>query len=219
ASVSSSLLESRSRETGFMPPSQDLHSSASIKPFHLLTPSADVQKVPKFIPIEKKTSYSDGFPLLKLESGYHCKPAFLHPIEMSSAFARPPPILRVAWSSHSLWNHQSSYKERKSKSATHLNVSRCNPEISRQMQEEEKRWAETVHKLPSKHLCSSECGEQKVSLDQQFPGNVNMDNRVITHDLAGIPLLHLDHDPVSRLLPVTRQPITATSVPIKPVTE
>ncbi|OXB79180.1 UNVERIFIED_CONTAM: hypothetical protein H355_006639 [Colinus virginianus] len=220
ASVSSSLPESRSRETGFMPPSQDFHSSASIKPFHLLTPSADVQKVPKFIPIEKKTSYSDGFPLLKLESGYHCKPAFLHPIEMSSAFARPPPIRRVAWSSHSLWNYQSSYKERKSKSAAHLNVSRCNPEISRQMQEEEKRWAETVHKLPSKHLCSSECGEQEVSLDQQFPDNdVKMDDTVIAHDLAGIPLLHLNHDPVSRLLPVTRQPITTTSVPIKPVTE
>ncbi|XP_021235237.1 protein JBTS17 isoform X2 [Numida meleagris] len=217
-SVSLSLLESDSRETGLMPPSQDLHSSAPVKPFHLLAPSSDVQKAPKFIPIEKNTNYSNGFPLLKLESGYHSKSAFLHPIEMSSAFAGPPPIVRVAWnSSDSLWNHQSSCKERRSKSTAHLNMSRNNPEMSRQMQEEEKRWAETVRKPPSKHLCSSQNEEQEVSPEQQFSGNVKMDNTLITQNLAGIPLLHLHLDPVPRLPPVIRQPITTALIPVKPV--
>lgn len=199
-----------------MPPSQDLHSSASVKPFHLLAPSSDVQKAPKFIPIEKNTNCSDGFPLLKLESAYHSKPAFLDP--MSSAFARPPP--RVAWnSSYSLWNHQSSYEERRGRSATHWNMSRDKPEILRPMQEEEKRWAETVYKPPSKHLCSSQYEEQEVSLEQQFSGNVKMDNIMITNNVAGIPLLHLNLDPVARLPPVIRQPITTALIPVKPVTK
>lgn len=218
--VSLSLLESHNRETGFMPSSQDLHSSAPVKPFHLLAPSSDVQKAPKFIPVEKNTNFSDGFPLLKLESGYHSKPAFLHPIEMSSAFARPPPIPRVAWnSSDSLWNHQSSYKERRSKSTAHLNMSRYKPEISRKMQEEEKRWAETVHKPPSKHRCSGQYEEREVSLEEQFSGNVKMDSTVTTSNVAGIPLLHLNLDPVSKLPPVIRQTISTALIPVKPVTK
>uniref|UniRef100_A0A669Q2S1 Ciliogenesis and planar polarity effector 1 n=1 Tax=Phasianus colchicus TaxID=9054 RepID=A0A669Q2S1_PHACC len=201
-------------ETGFMPPSQDLHSSA----FHLLAPSSDVQKAPKFIPIEKNTNYSDGFPLLKLESGYHSKPAFLDPIEMSSAFARPPP--RVAWnSSDSLWNRQSSYKERRGRSTAHMDISGYKTEISRPMQEEEKRWAETVSKPPSKHLCSVQYEEQEVSLEQQFSGNVKMNSTMITNDLVGIPLLHLNLDPVARFPPVIRQPITTALIPVKPVTK
>lgn len=201
-----------------MPPTQDLHSSASIKPLHLLAPSSDVQKAPKFIPIEKNTDCSDGFPLLKLESGYHSKPAFLDPIETSSAFARPPP--RVAWnSSDSLWHHQSSYKERRGKSTAHWNMSRYKPEISKPIQEEEKRWAETVYKPPSKHVCSSQYEEREVSLEQQFSGNVKMDNTVITNNLAGIPLLHLNLDPVVRLPPVTRQPIITALIPVKPITK
>ncbi|XP_042731159.1 ciliogenesis and planar polarity effector 1 isoform X3 [Lagopus leucura] len=216
--VSLSLLENHSKETGFMPPTQDLHSSASIKPLHLLAPSSDVQKAPKFIPIEKNTDCSDGFPLLKLQSGYHSKPAFLDPIEMSSAFARPPP--RVAWnSSDSLWHHQSSYKERRGKSTAHWNMSRYKPEISKPIQEEEKRWAETVYKPPSKHLCSSQYEEREVSLEQQFSSNVKMDNTVITNNLAGIPLLHLNLDPVVRLPPVTRQPIITALIPVKPITK
>uniref|UniRef100_A0A8C3LG50 Ciliogenesis and planar polarity effector 1 n=1 Tax=Chrysolophus pictus TaxID=9089 RepID=A0A8C3LG50_CHRPC len=212
--VSLSLLENHSRETGFMPPSQDVHSSA----FHLLAPSSDAQKAPKFIPIEKNTNYSDGFPLLKLESGYHSKPAFLDPIEMSSAFARPPP--RVAWnSSDSLWNHQSSYKERRGRTTAHMNISGYKTEISRPMQEEEKRWAETVYKPPSTHLCSSQYEEREVSLEQQFSGNVKMDSTVITNDLAGIPLLHLNLDPIARFPPVIRQPITTALIPVKPVTK
>lgn len=203
-----------------MPSSQDLHSSAPVKPFHLLAPSSDVQKAPKFIPIEKNRNFSDGFPLLKLESGYHSKPAFLHPIEMSSAFARPPPIPRVAWnSSDSLWNHQSSYKERRSKSTAHLNMSRYKPEISRKMQEEEKRWAETVHKPPSKHRCSGQYEEREVSLEEQFSGNVKMDSTVTTSNVAGIPLLHLNLDPVSKLPPVIRQTISTALIPVKPVTK
>uniref|UniRef100_A0A8C2T5G2 Ciliosis and planar polarity effector complex subunit 1 n=1 Tax=Coturnix japonica TaxID=93934 RepID=A0A8C2T5G2_COTJA len=217
--VSLSLPESQSREAGFMPPSQDLHSSAPIKPFHLLAPSSDVQKAPKFIPIEKNRNYSDGFPLLKLESVYHSKPAFLHPKEVSSTFARPPPVLRVAWnSSNSLWNQQSLYQER-SKSTAHVNMSRSKPEISKQIQGEEKRWAETVNKPPSKHLCSSQYEEQEISLEQQFSGNVKMDNTMITNNLSGIPLLHLNLDPVPRLPQVIKQPITTALIPVKPVTK
>ncbi|KAM7076508.1 ciliogenesis and planar polarity effector 1 isoform 1-T3 [Ciconia maguari] len=219
--VSLSLLESHSRETGFMPPPQDLHSSAPAKPLHLLAPPSHIQKTPKLIPIEKNLNYSNRFPLLKLESGYHFKPAFLHAREMSSAFARPPPVPRVAWSSSdSLWNHQSSYTPRKSKSTADLNMSRYDPETPRQMHEEEKRWAETVHEGPPKHLNLDQYeGQQEVAPRQQFSANVNMDNALITQNLAGIPLLHLQLDPLPRLPSVVRQPITTTLIPVKPVTK
>ncbi|NXH70734.1 CPLN1 protein, partial [Hydrobates tethys] len=218
--VSVSLLESHSRETEFEPPSQDLHSSASAKPLHLLAPSSDIQKTPKLIPIEKKLSYSNGFPLLKLESGYF-KPAFLHPIEMSSAFARPPRVPRVAWSSSgSLWNHQSSYTPREGESTADLNMSRYDPEIPRQMREEEKRWAETVRKGPPKHLNLGQYeGQQEASPRQQFCANVNMDKALIPQNLADIPLLHLQLDPVPRFPSVLRQPIATTLIPVKPVTK
>ncbi|XP_054041312.1 ciliogenesis and planar polarity effector 1 isoform X1 [Rissa tridactyla] len=219
--VSLSLLESHSKETGFMPPSQDFFSSAPTKPLHLLAPSSDIQKTPKLIPIEKKLNYSNGFPLLKLESGYHFKPSFLHPIEMSSAFARPPPVPRVAWSSSdSLWNCQSSYALRNSKSKEDSNMSRYDPEIPRQMHEEEKRWAETVHKGHSKDLNLDQYeGQQEVSPQQQFSANENMDKALITQNLAGIPLLHLQLDSVPRLPPVVRQPITTTLIPVRSATE
>ncbi|KFZ68959.1 Uncharacterized protein C5orf42, partial [Podiceps cristatus] len=219
--VSLSLLESHRKETGFMPLSQDLHSSAPTKPLHLLASSSDIQKIPKLIPIEKNLNYSNGFPLLKLESGYHFKPAFLHPIEMSSSFARPPPVPRVAWSSSdSSWYHQSSYTPRKSKSKEDLNMSRYDPEIPRQMQEEEKRWAETVHKGPLKHLNLDEYKEQQeVAPRQQFSANVNIDKAPIAQNLADIPLLHLKLDPEPRLPPVVKQPISTTLIPVKSATK
>ncbi|KFO83593.1 Uncharacterized protein C5orf42, partial [Buceros rhinoceros silvestris] len=215
--VSVSPLESHSKETGFMPLSQDVHSLASAKPLHLLSPSFDIQKTPKLIPIEKKINYSNGFPLLKLESSYHFKPAFLHPVEMSSA--RPPLVPRVAWSSSaSFWNHQSLYTPRKSKSKDDLNTSRYDPEIPRQMHEEEKRWAQTVHKGPPKHLNLDQYeGEQEVSPRQQFSTDVNVEKALVTQNTAGVPLLQLD--PVPGLPLNVRQPITATLIPVKPATK
>ncbi|NXD74786.1 CPLN1 protein, partial [Eolophus roseicapillus] len=218
--VSSGLLENHSKETGFMPPFQGFHSSPT-KPLHLLAPSSDIQKRPKFIPIEKKLYHSNGFPLLKLESGYHCKPAFLRPVEMSPAFARPPPVPRVAWSSSdSLWNHQSAVTPRKSKAKEDFNMGRYDPEIPRQMRGEEKRWAEAVRKAPPKHLNLDQfAGQQEVSPQQQFSADVNMDKALITQNLAGIPLLHLQLDPVPRVPPVVRQPITTTLLPLKLATK
>ncbi|KFO76982.1 Uncharacterized protein C5orf42, partial [Cuculus canorus] len=217
--VSSSLLESHNKETRFIPPSQDLHSSTLNKPLHLLAPSSGTQKKPKFIPVEKKNSYSNGFPLLKLESGYRFKPALLYPVDMTSAFARPPPVPRVAWSSSdSVENHQSSYTTRKSESKADLNMSRYDPEIPGQMHKEEKRWAEIAHKGPPKHLNLDQYeGHQGVSPQQQFSANVNMDKPQITQNLGGIPLLHLD--PVPRLSPAVRQPVTTTLLPVKPATK
>ncbi|KFV42914.1 Uncharacterized protein C5orf42, partial [Tyto alba] len=222
--VSFNLLESHSREMGFTPPSQDLHSSTPTKPLHLLASSSDIQKMPKLIPIEKNVNYSHGFPLLKLKSSYHLKPAFLHPIEMSSPFAGPPPVPRLAWSSlDALWN-QLSYTPGKSKSDTKskedTNMSSCGPEIPRQMHDEDKRWAETVHKGPPKHLNLDQYeGQQEVSPQRQFSANVNMDKALITQNLAGVPLLHLQLDPIPSLPPFVRQPITTTLIPVKPVTE
>ncbi|NXD88081.1 CPLN1 protein, partial [Halcyon senegalensis] len=214
-----SLLESHSKETQFILPSQDLlHSSAPTKPLHLLAPPTDIQKTPKLIPVEKKLNYSNGFPLLKLESGYHFKTAFLHPIETSSA--RPPLEPRVAWSSsNSLQNHWSSYRPRKSKSKEDLNMSRYDPEIPRQVHEEEKTWAETVQRGPYKHLnLYPHEGQQEVSPRQQFSADVNMDRALITQNPTGIPLWHLQLDPVPRPPPVVRQPITTTLIPVKPAT-
>ncbi|NXG70978.1 CPLN1 protein, partial [Baryphthengus martii] len=214
--VSLNLLESNSKETQFMLPSQDLHSSAPTKPLHLLASSLDTQKTPKLIPIEKKLNYSNGFPLLKLESGYRFKTAFLHPIEMS--LTRPPLVPQIAWSSSdSLQNHQSSYSLGNSKSKEDLNMSRYDPETPRKMCEEEKRWAETVHKGPPKHLnLELYGGQQEVSPRQQFSANVNMDRALITQNPTGIPLLHLQLDPVPRAPPAVRQPITTTLIPVKP---
>ncbi|XP_064032953.1 ciliogenesis and planar polarity effector 1 [Pogoniulus pusillus] len=207
--VSLSRLESYSKETGFMPLSEDLHSSTPAKPVHLLAPS-DTQKTPKLIPIEKKNNCSHGFPLLKLKSDCHFKPAFLHAIEMSST--RPPLVPRVAWSSSgALQNHQSSCTPKKNKSKEDFSMSRDDSEIPRQMHVEEKRWAETVHKGPSRQLNLDQYeGQQRVSPQQQFSADVNMDKSLMTQHPAGIPLLHLQYDPVPRLLPVLRQPITTT---------
>nr|XP_009678942.1 PREDICTED: uncharacterized protein C5orf42 homolog isoform X1 [Struthio camelus australis] len=220
--VSLSLLENHSSETGFIPPSQTLPSPAPAKPLHLLAPSSDVQKTPKLIPIKKTRNYSNGFPLLKLESGYRFKPPYLHPIEISPAFARPPPVPRLAWSSSdSLCSHQSSYTPRKwSKSTARLNVSRYDPKILRQTYEEEKRWAETVHKGPSRHLHPDHYKrQQEVSPQEQFSADVNMDKALIRKKLADMPLLHLQLDPVPKLLSVVRQPVTTTLIPVKPITK
>ncbi|XP_064358826.1 ciliogenesis and planar polarity effector 1-like isoform X2 [Dromaius novaehollandiae] len=222
ANVSLSLLENHSSETGFIPPSQNLPSPAPAKPLLLLAPSSNVQKTPKLIPIEKKINYSNGFPLLKLESAYHFKTPCLHPVEISPAFARPPPVPRVAWSSSdSLWNLQSSYTPRKwSKSTARLNASRYDPKIARQIHEEEKRWAETVHKGPHRTLNLDQYeGQQEVSSQQQSSANVNVDKALITEKMAGIPLLHLQPDPGPKLLPFIRQPVTTTLIPVKPVTK
>ncbi|NXL80216.1 CPLN1 protein, partial [Leptocoma aspasia] len=220
-SASLTLFESNSKETGFMSPSQDLHSSVPTKPLHLLAASSGIQEKVKLIPVEKKISYSNGFPLLKLESSYHVKPAFLHPTEMSSAFSRPPTVPRVAWSSSdSLWNYQSSHTPRRSKAEEDFHRSRYNPEIPRQKHEEKERWAETVRKGPPKHLNSYQCeGQQEDSPQPQLPANVNVFKAPTTQNLAPLPLLHLELDPVPRVPPAVRQPITTTLIPVKPVTK
>ncbi|NWU36131.1 CPLN1 protein, partial [Hylia prasina] len=218
-SASLTFFETSSKETGLMPPSQDLHSSVPTKPLHLLAPSSGIQEKMKLIPVEKKISYSNGFPLLKLQSSYHVKPAFLHPTEMSSALARPPPVPRIAWSSSdSLWNHQSSHTPRKSKAEEDLYRSRYNPEIPRQLHEEKERWAETVCKGSLKHLNSDQCeGQQEDS--PQLPADVSVFEAPTTQNLAAIPLLHLQLDPVLRVPPAARQPITATVIPVQPATK
>ncbi|NWR12268.1 CPLN1 protein, partial [Paradoxornis webbianus] len=218
-SASLTLFESNSKETGLMSPSQDLHSSVPTQPLRLLAPSSGIQKKMKLIPVEKRISYSNGFPLLKLQSSYHVKPAFLHPTEMSSAFARPPPVPRIAWSSSdSVWNHQSAYTPRKSKAEEDFHRSGYNPEIPKQMHEEKERWAETVHKGPLKHLNSDQCeGQQEDSPQPQFPANVF--KAPTTQNLAAIPLLRLQLDPVPRVPPAVRQPITTTLMPVKPATK
>ncbi|NXR58024.1 CPLN1 protein, partial [Rhadina sibilatrix] len=220
-SASLTLFESNNKKMGLMPPSQDLHSSVPTKPLHLLAPSSGIQKKMKLIPVEKKNSYSNGFPLLKLQSSYHVKPAFLHPTEMSSGFARPPPVPRIAWSSSdSLWNLQSSYTPRKSEAEEDVHRSKYNPEIPRQMHEEKERWAETVHKGPLKHLNSDQHeGQHEDSPQPLFPANVNVFKAPATQNLAAIPLLHLQLDPVPRVPPAVRQPITTTLIPIKPATK
>ncbi|XP_077646648.1 ciliogenesis and planar polarity effector 1 [Lonchura striata] len=219
-SASLTLFESNSKETELMSPSQDLHSSVPAKPLHLLTPSSGIQKKVKLIPIEKKISYSNGFPLLELESNYNVKPAFLHLTEMSSAFSRPPPVPRVAWSSSdSLQNHQLSYTPRKSKAEENFHRSRYNPETLRQKHEEEERWAETVCKVPPKHLNSDQCeGQPEDSPQLQFPENVHVLKTPTAQNVAAIPLLHL-LDPVPRVPPAVRQPITTTLIPVKPATK
>ncbi|XP_032941401.1 ciliogenesis and planar polarity effector 1 isoform X4 [Catharus ustulatus] len=220
-SASLTLFENNSKETGLMSPSQDLHSSVPTKPLHLLAPSSGIREKIRLIPVEKKPICSNGFPLLKLESSYHVKPSFLHPTEMSSAFAKPPPVPRVAWSSsNSLWNCQSSYIPKKSKTEEDFHRNRYNIENSRQMHEEEQRWAETVHKGPPKHLNSDLYEGQQEDLPQpQFPANVNVFKAPTIQNLAGIPLLHLQLDSVPRAPPAVRQPVTTTLIPVKPATK
>ncbi|NXY82860.1 CPLN1 protein, partial [Alcedo cyanopectus] len=216
--VSLNLLESPSKDTQFMPPSQDLHCSAPAKPLHLLAPSTDIQKTPKLIPIENYLNYSNGFPLLKLESSYHFKRVFLHPIKMSSS--RPPLVPWVAWStSNSLQNHQSSYRPRKSKSKEDLNMSRYDPEIPRQVHVEKKTWAETVQRGPHRHLNHYPYGgQQEAPPWQQLSGNVNVDKSPIPQNPTVSPLWPLKLDPVPRPPPFVRQPITTTLIPVKPAT-
>ncbi|NWY18234.1 CPLN1 protein, partial [Aphelocoma coerulescens] len=214
-SASLTLFESNSKETGLTSPSQDLHSSVPTKPLRLLAPSSGIQKKIKLIPVEKKISYSNGFPLLKLESSCHAKPAFLHPIEMSSSFARPPPVPRVAWSSS-----DSLYTPRKTKAGEDFHRNRYNPEIPRQIHEEKERWAERVHKGPPKYLNLDQYeGQQEVAPRPQFPANVDVYKAATTQNLAGIPLLRLQLGPIPRVPPAVRQPITTTLIPVEPATK
>ncbi|NXA08994.1 CPLN1 protein, partial [Sapayoa aenigma] len=214
------LFESNSKETGFMSPSQDVHSSVPTKPLRLLAPSSDIQKTLRLIPVEKKTSYSNGFPLLRLRSSYF-KPAFFHPVEISSAFARPPLVPREAWSSSDpLWNDQSSYTPRKSKAKEDFNRGRYGTEIPKQMHKEEKRWAETAHRGPPRHLNLDQYeGQQEVSPQQQLSADVNMYKAPVTQNLAGIPLLHLQLNPVPAAPPPGKQPTTTTLIPVKSATK
>ncbi|NXH30070.1 CPLN1 protein, partial [Myiagra hebetior] len=215
-SASLTLFESNSKETGLTSLSQDLHSSVPTKPLHLLAPSSGIQNKITLIPVEKKISYSNGFPLLKLESSYHVKPAFLHPIEMSSAFSRPPPVPRVAWSSSDSLSHA----PRKTKAEEDFHRNRYNPEIPRQLHEEKERWAERVHKGPPKYLnLDQHEGQREVSPRPQSPANVNVYKAPTTQNLAGIPLLHLQLDPVPRVPPAVRQPITTPLIPVKSATK
>ncbi|NXG20721.1 CPLN1 protein, partial [Grallaria varia] len=218
--ASLTLLESNSEETGFTAPYQDLPSSVPNKPLCLLAPSSNIQKTVALIPVEKKTSYSNGFPLLRLNPSYF-KPAFLHPTEMSSASARPPPVPRVAWSSSdSLCNDQASYTPRKSKAKEDFSRSKYDPEIPRQMHDEERRWAETVQRGPPKHLNLDQCeGQQEVPAGHQFFAGVNVCRALVTQNLAGIPLLHLQLDPIPRVPPAVKHPITNTLIPVKPATK
>ncbi|NXS07403.1 CPLN1 protein, partial [Neodrepanis coruscans] len=214
------LLESNHKETEFMSPSQDLHSSVPVEPFHFLAPSSNIQKTLRLIPVEKKTSYSNAFPLLRLKSSYF-KPAVLRPIEISSPFARPLRVPREAWSSSDfLWNDQPSYTPRKSEAKDSFNRERYDPEIPNQMHEEQKRWAETVHRRPPKHLNLHQYeGQKEVSPQQQFCADVNMHKAPVTQNLAGIPLLHLQLAPVPGVPPVVKQPISTTLIPVKPATK
>ncbi|NWU96444.1 CPLN1 protein, partial [Upupa epops] len=201
--VSLNPLGNNCKKTGSGPLSQDLHSSTPANPLDLIPSSSCFQETPKLIPVEKTVNYSNGFPLLKLESGYHFKPAFLHQIEMSSS--RRPSVPRVAWSSSSsLWNHQLSCTPRKSsKSKEDLNRSLYDPEITSQRHEEEKRWAETVHKQPPTYLnLDPHEGQQNILPCQRFP--------------ASIPLLHVQLEQVPSLPLVARQPVSATLIPAKP---
>lgn len=220
-SASLTLFESNSKETGLMSPSQDLHSSVPSKPLHLLAPSSGIQEKIRLIPVEKKPSCSNGFPLLKLESNYHVKPSFLHTTEMTSLFAKPPLVPRVAWSSsNSLWNCQSSYIPKKNKTAEDFHRNSYNPENSRQIHEEKERWAETVHEGPPKRLNSDLCEGQQEDLPQpQFPENVNVFKAPTIQNLAGIPLLHLQLDSVPRAPPAVRQQVTTTLIPVKSATK
>uniref|UniRef100_A0A7M4FC75 Ciliosis and planar polarity effector complex subunit 1 n=1 Tax=Crocodylus porosus TaxID=8502 RepID=A0A7M4FC75_CROPO len=216
--------EIQSHGTGFTPASQGLLPSAPAKPLHLLSPAADIQKPHKLIPVSKTLNYASGFPLLRLESDYHFKPLNLCPVGISQAFAMPPLQPKVAWGPpDSLQNLQPLQTlGNKSESTTaHLNVDKYNLEFIRQAHEEKKRWAEALSKGPPKHLHVNQYeGQQYVAPEQYLSKNMNAEKPLIAQHVSfcgtsqcpsGIPLLHLQLDPVLKFPPVIRQ-LTDTSL-------
>ncbi|XP_019373489.1 PREDICTED: protein JBTS17 isoform X1 [Gavialis gangeticus] len=216
--------ETQSHGIGFTPASQGLLPSAPAKPLHLLSPAPDIQKPHKLIPVSKTLNYASGFPLLRLESDYHFKPLNLCPVGISQAFAMPPLQPKVAWGPpDSLQNLQPLQTlGNKSKSTTaHLNVDKYNPEFIRQAHDEKKRWAEALSKGPPKHLHVNQYeGQQYVAPEQYLSKNMNAEKPLIAQHVSfcgtsqcpsGIPLLHLQLDPVLKFPPIIRQ-LTDTSL-------
>ncbi|XP_073199884.1 ciliogenesis and planar polarity effector 1 isoform X8 [Lepidochelys kempii] len=228
--ISLSLSESQSNGTEFIPASQDLLPSAPATALHLLSHSLDIQKTPKLIPVAKTLNYENGFPLLKLESD-HLKPLNLYPLKVSQAFIGSLPQPRVVWDpSNSLQNPPlSCMLGDKTISMTHLNLNKYDPEMMRQVYEEKKRWAEAESKRPPKLLNLDQYeGEQNFAPLQHLPTNVSAEKpRSAQHasfygtyqHSAGIPLLHLQLDPVPRFPPIIRPPVPGSLIPVRPITE
>ncbi|XP_067401645.1 ciliogenesis and planar polarity effector 1 [Emydura macquarii macquarii] len=229
--ISLSLSETQSNGTGFIPASQDLLPSAPAKPLYLLYPSLDIQKTPKLIPVAKTLNYENGFPLLKLESDYHLKPLNLYPLKVPQAFIRPLPQPRVAWGpSNSLHNPPLSCTlGDKTNLMTHLNLNKYDPEMIGQVYEEKKRWAEAESKGPPKLLNLDQYeGEQNLPPLQYLCTNVSAEKPLGAHHAsfcgtyqhsAGIPLLRLQLDPAPKFPPITRPPVAASLIPVRPMTE
>ncbi|XP_048705548.2 ciliogenesis and planar polarity effector 1 isoform X9 [Caretta caretta] len=228
--ISLSLSESQSNGTEFIPASQDLLPSAPATALHLLSHSLDIQKTPKLIPVAKTLNYENGFPLLKLESD-HLKPLNLYPLKVSQAFIGSLPQPRVVWDpSNSLQNPPlSCMLGDKTISMTHLNLNKYDPEMTRQVYEEKKRWAEAESKRPPKLLNLDQYeGEQNFAPLQHLPTNVSAEKpRSAQHasfygtyqHSAGIPLLHLQLDPAPRFPPIIRPPVPGSLIPVRPITE
>ncbi|XP_006031932.2 protein JBTS17-like [Alligator sinensis] len=224
--------ETQSHGIGFTPASQDLLPSAPAKPLHLLSPSPDIQKPHKLIPVSKTSNYASGYPLLTLESDYHFKPLNVCPVGISQAFAMPLLQPKVAWGpTDALQNLQPLQTlGNKSKSTTaHLNVDKYDLEFIRQAHEEKKRWAEAVSKGPPKHLHVNQYeGQQYVAPEQYLSRNMNAEKPLIAQHVSfcgtsqcpsGIPLLHLQLDPVLRFPPIIRQLTDTSLITVRPTTK
>ncbi|XP_019351570.2 ciliogenesis and planar polarity effector 1 isoform X2 [Alligator mississippiensis] len=224
--------ETQSHGIGFTPASHDLLPSAPAKPLHLLSPSPDIQKPPKLIPVSKTSNYASGYPLLTLESDYHFKPLNVCPVGISQAFAMPLLQPKVAWgppdSLQNLQPLQTLGNKSKSKTA-HLNVDKYDLEFIRQAHEEKKRWAEAVSKGPPKHLHVNQYeGQQYVAPEQYLSRNMNAEKPLIAQHVSfcgtsqcpsGIPLLHLQLDPVLRFPPIIRQLTDTSLITVRPTTK
>ncbi|ETE69116.1 putative protein C5orf42, partial [Ophiophagus hannah] len=210
---SSALRESQSVGARLMLPLQSSPHQNPARPFPLLSVSLNAEKKPKLIPLAKPLNNAEGFPLLKLKTSYQFQALNFCPVipHRSSGPSSGP---REAWGPPpSLAQNPPGLQmsEPRNEIGAHLNLNRSDQNITNQVQEQTKRWAEPVKTGLSKQFPVDEYGKKEDSaLLQPFhehlrPEKPLVDSKINSHQAYGhftkIPLLYLKARPPSKCSP------------------
>ncbi|KAG8131163.1 hypothetical protein E2320_017971 [Naja naja] len=212
---SSALRESQSVGARLMLPLQSSPHQNPARPFPLLSVSLNAEKKPKLIPLAKPLNNAEGFPLLKLKTSYQFQALNFCPVipHRSSGPSSGP---REAWGPPpSLAQNPPGLQmsEPRNETGAHLNLNRSDQNITNQLQEQTKHWAEPVKTGFLKQFPVDEYGKKEDSAPLQpfhehlRPEKPLVDSKINSHKAYGrfteIPLLHLKARPPSKCSPIS----------------
>ncbi|XP_026569559.1 ciliogenesis and planar polarity effector 1 [Pseudonaja textilis] len=200
---SSALRESQSVGARLMLQLQSSPHQNPARPFPLLSVSLNAEKKPKLIPLAKPLNNTEGFPLLKLKTSYQFQALNFCPVipHRSSGLSSGP---REAWGPPpSLAQNPPGLQtsEPRNETGAHLNLNRSVQNITIQVQEQTKHWAEPVKTGISKQFPVDKYGKKEDSAPSQpfhehlRPEKPLVDSEINSHQAYGhfteIPLLYL----------------------------